>query len=267
LSVERPSRAALVAAVVLAVTGGGAVLVPSVLAADARAPRATSALAPAPPVEIMVVGAGNLILSGPRGISSASIDVSIGGHACGISAATPLAALTTLHSVGGPGFALRDYGHCTASPRNSGQLFVYSLDGETNHGQNGWEYKVNNRSGTTGAADPSGPQGNGRLLTGGSRVLWFWCQAIAGGCQRTLEVSAPKDASRGGSVTLRVSGYDNEGRGVSMPGARVTLGSSAAVTGASGRVTLRAPSGSGFYGIRATRPGSVPSFPQLLQVR
>jgi hypothetical protein len=242
-------------------------VVPAATARPDTEPRAVSALTPAPPVEIMVVGAGNVILTGPRGISSASVDVRIGGHACGISAATPLAALTILHSVGGPGFALRDYGHCTASPRNSGQLFVYSLDGETNHGQNGWEYKVDNRSGTTGAADPSGPQGNGRLLTGGSRVLWFWCQAVAGGCQRTLEVSAPKTAARGGSVSLRVMGYDNEGRGIPMPGSRVTLGSSSAVTGASGRVTLRAPSGSGFFGIRATRSGSVPSFPQLLQVR
>jgi energy-converting hydrogenase Eha subunit A len=255
------------AGVVAAVATTLLLVVPAATARPDRQSRAISALTPAPPVEIMVVGAGNVILTGPRGISSASVDVRIGGHVCGISAATPLAALTILHSVGGPGFALRDYGHCTALPRNSGQLFVYSLDGETNHGQNGWEYKVNNRSGTTGAADPSGPQGNGRLLTDGSRVLWFWCQAVAGGCQRTLEVSAPKTASRGSSVSLRVTGYDNEGRGVPMPGARVTLGSSSAVTGASGQVTLRAPSGSGFFGIRAMRPGSVPSFPQLLQVR
>jgi hypothetical protein len=242
-------------------------VVPAATARPASQPRAVDALTPAAPVEIMVVGAGNQILSQPRAISTASIAVSVGGRACGISAATPLAALTDLHRVGGPGFALRDYGHCTSSPRNSGQLFVYSLDGETNHGQNGWEYKVNSRSGTTGAGDPSGPQGNGRLLTGGSRVLWFWCQSVAGGCQRTLEISAPKAASRGGSVALRVTGYDNEGRGVPMPGARVTLGSASAVTGASGQVTLRAPSGPGVYGVRATRSGSVPSFPQLLQVR
>lgn len=268
MSIEKPSKAALLAAVALALTGGGTVLAPSVLARAAHAPRARAAeLTPAPPVEIMVVGAGNVILTGPRGISTASIAVSVRGRACGISAATPLAALTDLHRVGGPDFALRDYGHCTISPRNSGQLFVYSLDGETNHGQNGWEYKVNSRSGTTGAGDPSGPQGNGRLLSSGSRVLWFWCQAVAGGCQRTLEVSAPKTASRGGTVTLRVTGYDNEGRGVPMSGARVTLGSSSAETGRSGAVTLKAPSASGFYGVRATRTGSVPSFPQLLQVR
>jgi hypothetical protein len=242
-------------------------VVPAATARPDREPRAVSALTPAAPVEIMVVGAGNQILSQPRAISTASIDVSVSGRACGISAATPLAALTDLHRLGGPGFALRDYGHCTSSPRNSGQLFVYSLDGETNHGQNGWEYKVNGRSGTTGAGDPSGPQGNGHLLTSGSRVLWFWCQAVAGGCQRTLEVSAPKVVSRGGSVTLRVTGYDNEGHGVPMSRARVTLGSSSAVTGASGAVTFKAPSATGFYGVRATRAGSVPSFPQLLQVR
>jgi hypothetical protein len=268
LSADRLNRAAFAAAVVLALTGGGIVLAPSVLAGVSHAPRAGSAeLIPAPPVQIMVVGAGNVILSQPRAISSAAIAVSVSGRACGISAATPLAALTDLHRVGGPGFALRDYGHCTSSPRNSGQLFVYSLDGETNHGQNGWEYKVNGRSGTTGAADPSGPQGDGHLLRSGSRVLWFWCQAVAGGCQRTLEVSAPTIVSRGASVTLRVTGYDNEGRGVPMSGASVRLGSSSATTGRSGTVTLKAPSASGYYGVRATRSGSVPSFPQLLQVR
>jgi hypothetical protein len=242
-------------------------IVPTATARPDGAPRAVTALTPAPPVEIMVVGAGNVVLSGPRGISTAAINISVGPRACAVAAATPLAALTDLHRVGGPSFALRDYGHCTSSPRDSGQLFVYSLDGQTNHGQNGWEYKVNSRSGTTGAGDTSGPQGNGRLLTGGSRVLWFWCQAVAGGCQRTLEVNAPKVAPRGGSVVLRVTGYDNEGRGAPMSGARVTLGSDSGVTGASGQVTLKAPAGSGFYGVRATRPGSVPSFPQLLQVR
>jgi hypothetical protein len=144
---------------------------------------------------------------------------------------------------------------------------VYSLDGETNHGQNGWEYKVGNLSGTTGAGDPTGPQGNGRLLAPGAQVLWFWCQAFAGGCQRTLSVSAPRSVSRGAAVRVRVTGYDNYGRGAAMSNARVRIGGGSAVTGGSGVVTLRAPSRAGSYALSASRPGSVPAFPETLTVR
>jgi hypothetical protein len=215
----------------------------------------------------MVVGAGNVVLSPSRSIGAAAATVRANGRSCGVAGGTPLAALADLRLAGGPAFAIRDYGHCTSSPRASGQLFVYSLDGETNHGQNGWEYKVNSRSGTTGAGDPSGAQGDGRLLAPGSQVLWFWCQAFGGGCQRNLALSAPGSVGRGGSVRVRVTGYDNYGRGVAMAGARVTLGAAAAVTGGSGLATLRAPSRAGGYTLAASRPGSVPAFPQLLAVR
>ncbi len=180
---------------------------------------------------------------------------------------TSLAALAELHLAGGPAFAIRDYGRCTASPGASGQLFVYSLDGETNHGQNGWEYKVDSRSGTTGAGDPSGAQGDGRLLAPGAQVLWFWCQAFAGGCQRNLALSAASSVSRGAALRVRVTGYDNYGRGAAMSGARVTLGGASATTGGSGAATLRAPSRAGTYALSATRPGSVPAFPQTVTVR
>ncbi|MEA2216030.1 MAG: hypothetical protein QOK19_1591 [Solirubrobacteraceae bacterium] len=226
-----------------------------------------SSLYPGPSVSIMVVGAGNVILVQPEQISVAATAVSTSHGTCGIAAATALAALVDLRRVGGPPFSIRDYGHCTSSPRNSGQLFVYSLDGETNHGQNGWEYKVDNRSGTTGAGDTSGPQGNGRLLANGARVLWFWCQSFGGGCQRTLEVRAPATVARGSAMSVSVVGYDNAGHARSMPGARVWIGASAAVTGSSGTATLRAPSKTGPLGVRASRPGSVPSFPDVVQVR
>lgn len=101
-----------------------------------------------------------------------------------MAAGTPLAALIAVRHGGGPGFALRDYGRCGSSPVNSGQLFVYSLGGETNRGQNGWEYEVDGVVGSTGAGDPSGPQGNGRRLRAGDRVVWFWCEAYRGGCRR-----------------------------------------------------------------------------------
>ncbi len=141
------------------------------------------------------------------------------GSGCAVAAGTPLAALAGLARLGGPSFSLRDYGRCGSSARNSGQLFVYRLGGETNRGQDGWEYKVGRVSGTTGAADTSGPLGNGRLLASGERVLWFWCQASPGGCQRTLEVSAPSSVTpSAGRCAVQVTGYDNEGRGTAGGG-------------------------------------------------
>ncbi len=218
-------------------------------------------------VRVMVVGAGNVVLSPARAIGAGAASVRVGGRSCEVAASTPLAALADLHLAGGPAFSIRDYGRCTSSPRDSGQLFVYSLDGERNHGQNGWEYKVGNRSGTTGAGDPTGAQGDGRLLAPGSQVLWFWCQAFAGGCQRNLALSASGSVPGGGVLRVRVTGYDNYGRGAAMAGARVRLGAASAVTGGSGAVTLRAPSRAGSYALTASRPGSVPAFPVTVTVR
>lgn len=145
---------------------------------------------------------------------------------------------------------------------------MYSLGGETNRVQNGWEYKVDGVSGSTGAGDPSGPSGNGRRLSSGEQVLWFWCEATGGGCERTLSISAssatiyPKHA-----FTVAVNGQDNEGRSVPVDGAIVTLGSDFASTGSSGRATLLAPSTPGSYRVSATGRGLVPSFPETIVVR
>ncbi len=264
MSAERlRSKAALVGCAAMA---GASALVLAGHATASSTGRPAS-LSPGPAVTVMVVGAGNVILRQPEQISVAATAVTTSNGPCGIAAATPLAALVDLRRVGGPPFSIRDYGHCTASPRNSGQLFVYSLEGETNHGQNGWEYKVGNVSGSAGAADPSGPQGDGRLLANGAKVLWFWCQSFGGGCQRTLEVRAPAMVSRGASFTVQVIGYDNDGHGRSMSGARVSLATTSAVTGSSGRATLRAPSRAGPLGVHASRSGSVPAFPDVVRVR
>jgi hypothetical protein len=112
----------------------------------------------------MIVGTGGAILSGSRTVTASATTVHLGGRSCAVAAATPLAVLEALRRAGGPGFALRDYGRCGSSPVNSGQLFVYSLGGERNRGQSGWEYKVDHASGSTGAADPSGARGDGRRL-------------------------------------------------------------------------------------------------------
>lgn len=238
----------------------------ALLAAGANISRARAA-ATAPTVEMMIVGAGNRILMAPVDTTVATATVETTRGICEVEEGTPLAALADAHRSHGPAFAVRDYGHCTQSPRNSGQLFVYSLDGETNHGQDGWEYKVDNRSGTAGAGDPSGPFGTGQRLRDGEQLLWFWCAAVGSGCERTLAVSAPGSVAAGASTTVTVLGYDNEGRGVPMSGARVTVGGASAVTGPSGRATLRMPSRGGSFAVDATRPGSVPAFPAVVRVR
>jgi hypothetical protein len=216
----------------------------------------------------MIVGLGGRTLSPARTVSASATSLRIGARGCAVAAATPLATLAAVRRGGGPAFALRDYGRCGSSPVNSGQLFVYSLNGETNRGLNGWEYKVNNVAGTTGAGDPSGARGNGRRLRAGDRVLWFWCQASGGGCQRTLEVSgAPSTVAVGQTLSVSVTGYDNQGRGAPVAGAIVTLGSDFASTGANGRATLIAPSMRGRFQVSAGRRGLVPSFPETLVVR
>ncbi|HEY0516460.1 MAG TPA: hypothetical protein VGD00_05025, partial [Solirubrobacteraceae bacterium] len=220
----------------------------------------------APQVQMMVVGAGNTVLAGPRTVSVGAATVQAGHRRCGALAGTPLAALGDLHSIGGPAFALRDYGRCNGSGSSSGQLYVYSLDGETAHGQQGWEYKVDNRTGVTGSGDPSGPQGDGRRLRSGQQLLWFWCVAFAGGCQRNLALRAPGSVAAGSSFTATVVGYDNDGRGTPMSGALVRLGAARA-TSSGGRVTLRAPAGRGRYTLGASRNGSVPAFPLTIAVR
>jgi hypothetical protein len=261
MSAERRSGAAL-AAVAVALTAQAAV--PAAVAAPLRAGRA---VASGPRVQTMIVGSNGSLLSSARTVVATRTAVRVGHKTCAVAAGTPLAVLAADRRGGGPGFALRDYGRCGSSTANSGELFVYSIGGQTNSGRNGWEYKVDQRSGTTGAADASGPLGNGVRLRSGDRVLWFWCHASGAGCQRTLTVSpAASKVSASGSLTVTVTGYDNLGRGAPIAGAIVTLGTDFASTNAAGRATLIAPA-PGRYALAATRPGLVPSFPETIVVR
>ena len=222
----------------------------------------------APSVTSMIVGRGGSILSGVRTVRATATTVHSAGRSCAVAGGTPLSVLAAVRRGGGPGFALRDYGHCGSSPANSGQLFVYSLGGQTNRGQSGWEYKVEHLSGSTGAGDPSGPRGDGRRVRSGAHVLWFWCNASGGGCQRTLDVApSAVTVARGGILGVTVAGYDNEGRGRPIAGAIATLGTDFASTDSSGRATLIAPSARGTYALAASRAGLVPSFPETIVVR
>jgi hypothetical protein len=216
----------------------------------------------------MIVGIGGSVLSRAQTLTASASTVHVGAKSCAVAAGTPLAVLVAARRRGGPGFALRDYGRCGSSPVNAGQLFVYSLGGERNSGQSGWEYKVDHRSGSTGAGDPSGARGDGRRLRSGARVLWFWCSASGGGCQRTLDITpSALVVNRGGSINVTITGYDNEGRGTPAVGALATLGSDFASTGLRGEATLIAPATPGRYALNASRPGLVPSFPETIVVR
>jgi len=238
------------------------------VAVSAHAGAAAKGSSAAPLVQSMIVGSGGTVLSPARTVSAGATSVRVGGGSCAVAAGTPLSMLAALRRAGGPPFALRDYGRCNSSARNSGQLFVYSLGGERNRGQDGWEYKVDGVSGTTGAADPSGPMGDGRRLRSGSQVLWFWCVAFAGGCQRTLHLALGASvASRGGSLSVTVTGYDNEGRAAPVAGAIVTLGTDFAQTSTVGQASLLVPSVSGSYAVSARKSGLVGSFPETIVVR
>jgi hypothetical protein len=221
-----------------------------------------------PRVLSMIVGTGGSILSRARTVTASATTVRVGSKTCAVAAGTPLAVLAAVRRSGGPGFALRDYGRCGSSPLNSGQLFIYSLGGESNRGQSGWEYKVDHVSGSTSAGDPSGPRGDGRRLRSGAHVLWFWCDAFAGGCQRTLDIAhSATTISPGAVVDVTVTGYDNEGRGAPSVAAIVTLGSDFASTGAGGSAALIAPGTPGRYALSASRRGLAPSFPETIVVR
>jgi len=243
----------------------GAVLAVVPVASAGGGARSSSA---GPSVTSMIVGTGGAILSRAQTVTASATALRMGAKRCAVAAGTPLAVLAAVRRRGGPGFALRDYGRCGSSPVNSGQLFVYSLGGERNRGQSGWEYKVGHVAGSTGAGDPSGPRGDGRRIRPGTHVLWFWCNASAGGCQRTLDLApSALSVNRGGSVNVTVTAYDNEGRGTPAVGAIATLGSDFASTGPGGEATLIAPPTPGRYSLNASRPGLVPSFPETVVVR
>lgn len=252
-----------------AIAGAGAAALALLAATGAWAhgPAGARAVA-APAVQSMIVGSGGTILAGDRTVSASATTVRVSGRRCNVAAGTPLAALAALRRQGGPAFTLRDYGSCGGSAVNSAQLYVSAIGGERGSAQNGWEYKVNGVSGSAGAADPNGPMGNGRRLLAGQRVLWFWCVASSGGCQRTLEISsAPAVVNAGANLQVSLRGYDNEGRAEAVAGAIVSLGTDFASTDGSGRADLVAPAVPGRYQVSAARPGLVPSFPRTVIVR
>lgn len=235
-----------------------AVVVGVVLSAGAGAGAAS-----APRVDVMVVGKGRTLLAA-KTLTVRARTVSVGHRRCAVAAGTALAGLEAARRAHGPSYRLRDYGSCSRHAADAASLFVYKVAGESNRRTDGWVYKIGRRVPTTGAADPSGGK-----LHRGNHLTWFYCRMQhSGGCQRTLEltVTAARVAP-GGPVGVLVRGYDDEGRGVLVAGARVSLGAAAAETGADGAATLAAPPASGRYRVGAQRTGLVPAFPVAVVVR
>ena len=190
-------------------------------------------------------------------VSTRAASVRVARRTCTAGRATALAALVRSK----PGrLGLRDFGSCSSRPGDGGGLFVKSIRGDVNRGQNGWVYKVGRRAATAGAADPTGPFGNGRLRKGQS-VTWFYCRLRNGGCQRTLELKLRAEA---GAVLAGVRGYDDEGHGVAVEGATVSAGGVSATTAADGSARLSLSAGT--YRVIAERDGLVRSFAERVAV-
>jgi hypothetical protein len=175
-------------------------------------------------------------------------------HRCRVPRATPLAALVRSEVAK---LSVRDFsGSCDPA-----SLFVRAIGPDENRGESGWVYKVGNRQGTTGAADPSGPFGSGRLKRR-VRVTWFYCVFRVGGCQRTLGLRVRDEG--GGTVSARVKAYDDEGRGTLLAGATVHAGSRTAETDANGVATLNL--GPGTHRVYAEKKGNVRSFTERVHL-
>ena len=220
---------------------------------------AVPAPASAARVDVMVVGKER-VLRAPTQVKLKIRTARVDGRRCRIGAATPLSVLI---GTGLP-LGLRDYGHCGRRPRDAAGLYVTRVKREREKGRGGWVYKVGRRTPSVGAADLSG-----RRLRDGRRVTWFWCeQDLSGGCQRTLEAKPDRTtAAPGETLSVTVRGYDDQGRGIAVEGATVTLGSASAVSDAAGVAVLTVPAESGDRPLEAERDGLVPAFPVEVTVR
>jgi hypothetical protein len=181
------------------------------------------------------------------------VRVRVGHRRCLVGAGTPLAALVVSRVAK---IGLHDYGTCSGRARDAAGLFVRKLGPDANAGQDGWVYKVGHKSGSAGAADPSGPFGHG-LLKFGSHVVWFYCHMQGPSCQRTLSFDQI-DAQPPGAVQVLVRAYDDRGKGIPAAGVTVHVDSASATTDQKG--VARVVAGVGRHSIHADGGGYVRSF-------
>ena len=225
------------------------VLIAAAAAGSLAAPQAAQAAS----VTTMVVGQERTLRVAKPVRLVETRRVRVGSRRCTVSGRTPLGALAATSLALG----VRDYGSCGRRPADAASLFVTRIAGDRNRGQDGWVYKVGRKVSSAGAGDRSA-----RRLRGGDRLLWFFCRMnSAGGCQRTLEATPDRTAAAPGeTVRVTVRGYDDQGRGVAVPGATVTLGTATATTDATGVAQVTVPA-AGRLPLGATRSGMVAAFP------
>jgi len=215
---------------------------------------AAPAAAPAASVELMVAGKQRVLRAAKPAKLTDRRKVRVGSRRCAVSGRTPLGVLA------GTSLALkiRDYGSCGRRPADAASLFVSRIGSDRNRGQDGWVYKVGRKVSSAGAGDRSA-----RRLRAGDRLLWFYCRTQrTGGCQRTLEAVPDRtSAAPGETVRVTVRGYDDQGRGVVVPGATVTLGSATATSDDAGVAQVIVPA-EGRLALGASRAGMVSAFPR-----
>jgi hypothetical protein len=229
-----------------------ALLIGGLAAMALAAPPAAEAAAPKVS-QLVVFRSGEAL---QKKISTRQTTVPVGGRRCAAGDGTALAALVRSK----PGrLRLRDFGACSARPRDSASLIVTGIRSDRNGGQRGWVYKVGRRAATAGAGDMGGPFGRGRLRAG-QRITWFYCLRAAD-CQRTLELRATPMA---GGIVATVRGYDDAGNGAPVEGATVTASGVSGLTGADGRVQLALPPGT--HRLVARKDGLVRSFTERVEV-
>ena len=208
-------------------------------------------------VTTMVVGKERVLRSAKPVELADARRVKVGSRRCTVSGRTPLGLLAATSLA----IRVRDYGSCGRRPADAASLFVTRIGSEGNRGVDGWVYKVGRRVSSAGAGDRSS-----RRLRAGDRLLWFYCRAQrAGGCQRTLEATPDRGtAAPGETVRVTVRGYDDQGRGVAVAGATVTLGAATATTDAAGVAQVVVPA-AGRLALGATRSGMVAAFPGVVR--
>ena len=217
-------------------------------------------------VETMVVGRKGVLVD-PVKVRAGETVVRASGRRCAVAASTPLGALQAALRRKRIGYAVRDYGSCARrNTRSSGQLFVSQIAGERNSGSDGWVYKIDDRAPGTGAADAR--------LRAGDRLLWLYCKQSqeSGGCQLSLRVvPARRSGPAGGSLPVRVFGYDDRRTRRPVAGARITLTAGnqeivSTVSSAAGSAVLTLPA-AGRYELEASADGLAPSFPVTVRTR
>ncbi len=216
----------------------------------------------------------NVMVAGPNGpfagsslLKASATTVRAGKKRCKVAANTPLSALVASSRRSNFGFRIKDFGSCSKKlAANSSQLFVNKVGSYPNKGSDGWFFKVNDKAGTTGSADPSGPFGSGRLSSG-DRVVWFYCKYKkgSGSCQRTLRLISSASARKGKTYKIKVVGYDDSKRGRAISKVRASIGGQTATTDKKGRAFLK-PLRKGKFKLFASRKGMVSAFPRKVRV-